>query len=361
MPPAEVDVTGDLVRHLIASQHPDLAGLPVTFLASGWDNVLYRVGDRLVARLPRRALGAEIIVHEQRWLPSFTLPLPIPRPERLGAPSSAYPWPWSLVPYLPGGPASAAPDLDGDAAAVTLGGFLRALHGPAPADAPVNPFRGFWVGEREDRFRSNLAAASGQVDEAAALRVWGEAVAAPRYAGPPLWLHGDLHPANILVRDGKISGVIDWGDITSGDPATDLSVAWALLPLSCHETFWAAYSGGGSAGGACADADDALRARARGWALRLGLVFLAFSADNPDMLAIGQRTLPRVLAQPLSQRLTRADGGFGCVAGGESGEPWDRRRPGTKRMPSACGRPMDTSATWTEPLRPRPAWLSARQ
>lgn len=288
MPAAEVDVTGDLVQRLIASQHPDLAGLPVTFLANGWDNVLYRVGDRLVARLPRRALGAEIIVNEQRWLSSFTLPLPVPRPERVGTPSAAYPWPWSLVPYLPGEPASSAPDTDGEAAAVALGGFLRALHVPAPADAPVNRVRGHWVGEREDSFRANLAAASGQVDEAVVLRVWAEAVAAPRYAGPPLWLHGDLHPANILVRDGKVSGVIDWGDITSGDPATDLSVAWSLLPLSCHETFWASYGG----------ADSALRARARGWALRLALVFLAFSADNPAMLAIGHRTLPRVLTSP---------------------------------------------------------------
>lgn len=288
MPRAEVGITISLVRHLISSQHPDLAGQPVTFLASGWDNVLYRVGDRLVARLPRRALGAEIIVNEQRWLPELApdLPLPVPYAERIGTPNLMYPWHWSLTPYLPGEPASAADGLDWDAAAVALGEFLRALHVPAPADAPINPFRGCWVGNREDSFRSNLNAAGDQVDTGAALRVWAEATAAPLYDGPSVWLHGDLHPANILAHDGRISGVIDWGDITAGDPATDLSAAWAVLPPEHHEAFWKAYG----------TDDEPLRARARGWALRLGLVFLAFSADNPAMLAIGQRTLPRVLA-----------------------------------------------------------------
>ncbi|MCL2585448.1 MAG: aminoglycoside phosphotransferase family protein [Streptosporangiales bacterium] len=287
MPKAEVGVTAGLVRHLLSSQHPDLAGLPVTFLASGWDNTLYRVGDRLVARLPRRALGAETIVNEQRWLPELApaLPLPVPYAERVGAPNLMYRWHWSLTPYLPGEPVSAGGDLDWDAAAVALGEFLRALHVPAPKDAPLNPFRGCWVGNREDSFRSNLTSASGQVDTDAALRAWASATAAPLYDGPSVWLHGDLHPANILAHEGKISGVIDWGDMTAGDPATDLSVAWAVLPPEHHDAFWKAYG----------TDNDALRARAHGWALRLGLVFLAFSDDSPDMLAIGQRTLSRVL------------------------------------------------------------------
>jgi aminoglycoside phosphotransferase (APT) family kinase protein len=188
------------------------------------------------------------------------------------------------VPYLPGEPAGVS-TLDWAAAATAMGAFLRALHVPAPDDAPANPFRGMWVGEREDSFRRNLRTAGERVDQAAALRVWSDAVAAPRFAGPPVWLHGDLHPLNILVRDGRVSGVIDFGDITSGDPATDLAVAWFLLPLSHREAFWAAYGG----------ADGALRARARGWALRLGTVFVAFSADNPVMLEIGERTVSRVL------------------------------------------------------------------
>jgi aminoglycoside phosphotransferase (APT) family kinase protein len=288
MPAAEVDISPDLVRHLISAQHPDLARMPVEFLANGWDNALFRVGDRLIARLPRRELGARIIVNEQRWLPQLApqLPIPIPFTERPGVPAPGYPWHWSLVPYLPGVPAACAGDQDMGAAARALGEFLRALHVPAPADAPENRFRGMWVGELDTRFRTNLRTASSQAGLVAAERVWASAVSAPRHAGAPVWLHGDLHPANILADDGKISGVIDWGDITSGDPATDLSVAWLLLPLSAHETFWAAYGG----------APDGLRARARGWALHLGLVLLAFSADNPAMHAIGERALPRVLS-----------------------------------------------------------------
>lgn len=289
-PAADLDISPALVADLIAGQHPDLAGLPVVFLANGWDNALFRVGDRLVARMPRRALGAEIIRHEQRWLPRLApgLPIKIPYPERIGAPAHGYPWPWSLTPYLPGEPAGVS-DLDWAAAATATGGFLRALHVPAPEDAPANPVRGHWVGEREESFRTNLNTAGERVDRAAALRVWSDAIAAPRHAGPPAWLHGDLHPLNILVCDGKVSAVIDFGDITSGDPATDLSVAWFLLPPEFHETFWSAY--GASAG----EDGQALRTRARGWALRLAMVFVAFSADNPLMLAIGERTLRRVL------------------------------------------------------------------
>jgi aminoglycoside phosphotransferase (APT) family kinase protein len=287
MPAADLDISPGLVRGLIAAQHPDLAGLPVEFFANGWDNALVRVGDRLTARLPRRALGAEIIRNEQRWLPRLAagLPIPIPYPERIGAPALGYPWPWSVVPYLPGEPAGVSA-LDWAGAATVLGGFLRALHVPAPDDAPANPFRGVWIGEREESFRKNLESVGERVDQAAALRVLRSAVSAPRFSGAPVWLHGDLHPLNILVRDGTVCGVIDFGDITAGDPATDLSVAWFLLPLTHHEAFWDAYG----------EADGALRARARGWALCLGMVFMAFSADNPVMLAIGERTVRRVLA-----------------------------------------------------------------
>jgi aminoglycoside phosphotransferase (APT) family kinase protein len=288
MPAADVDITTGLVRGLVADQHPDLAGLPVEFMANGWDNALFRVGPRLVARLPRRAQAAPVLLNEQRWLSSLAarLPLPIPAPERTGVPASGYPWSWSLVPYLPGTSAADVSSFDMTAAAAAVGGFLRALHVAAPPDAPENPFRGVWLGEREPTVLENLRTVADQVDEAAALRVWSAAVAAPRHSGEPVWVHGDLHPGNILVDEGQVSGVIDFGDLTAGDPATDLSVAWMLLPLPAHEAFF-------SASGAAYDA--ALRARARGWALALGLVFLTFSADNPRMLAIGKRTLRRVL------------------------------------------------------------------
>ena len=289
-------MSADLVRRLLADQHPDLARLPVEFLANGWDNELYRVGDSLVARLPRRALGAEIIKNEQRWLLGLAprLPLPIPYPERTGVPACGYPYSWSVVPYLPGVPAAEARSFDPKGAAAVLGGFLGTLHVPAPADAPANPFRGVPLAERAGKFAASLALLTGQpgqvqVDRDAVLGVWDAVLAAPGYAGPPVWLHGDLHPANVLVNDGQVSGVIDFGDITAGDPACDLSVAWMLLPLGCHARFWSAYQ---AAGGRV---DDALRARARGWALNFAILFLAHSEDNPVLREVGRRTLSTVL------------------------------------------------------------------
>jgi aminoglycoside phosphotransferase (APT) family kinase protein len=290
MPAAEVEVSAGLVRRLLAGQHPDLARLPVEFLANGWDNELYRVGDELVARLPRRMLGAQIIKNEQRWLPGLApkLPLPVPVPVRIGVPGCGYPYSWSVVPYLPGVPAAQA-SFDAAGAAAAVGGFLGALHAPAPADAPANPFRGIPLAGRAGTFAANLALLAGQVDREAVLRAWDAALAAPGYGGPPVWLHGDLHPANILVDGGQVSGVIDFGDITAGDPASDLAVAWMLLPPGCHASFWSAYqTAGGRPGGA-------LRARARGWALNFAIVFLAHSEDNPVLRETGRRTLRAVL------------------------------------------------------------------
>jgi aminoglycoside phosphotransferase (APT) family kinase protein len=302
MPTADVEVSADLVRRLLADQHPDLARLPVEFLANGWDNELYRVGDGLIARLPRRAPGAQIIKNEQRWLPRLAprLPLPIPYPERTGVPALGYPYSWSVVPYLPGVPAAQANSFDPAGAAAALGGFLGALHVPAPADAPANPFRGGPLAERAGNFATNLALLTGRagqvrVDPDAVLRVWDAVLAAPGYDGPPLWLHGDLHPANVLVNDGQVSGVIDFGDITAGDPASDLSVAGMLLPPGCYARFWSAYQAAGGSWGSWVRVDDALRARARGWALYLSIVFLAHSEDNPVLLEVGRRTLRTVL------------------------------------------------------------------
>jgi aminoglycoside phosphotransferase (APT) family kinase protein len=305
MPAAEVEITADLVRQLLAEQHPDLAGLPVEPLANGWDNALFRLGDALVARLPRRTLGAGIVVNEQRWLPLLEprLPLPVPVPARTGVPGAGYPWPWSVVPFLPGVPASDGPPFDPWLAARDLGGFFGALHVPAPPDAPANPYRGVPLERRAATFEQNLAtldfaaldvaapdvAAQGGRD--AVLAAWAAALAVPAWDGPPVWLHGDPHPANILIGDGRVSGVLDFGDITAGDPASDLSLAWMLLPAACHGDFRAAYAAAGH--GALT---DAVWARGRGWAVNMAVVFLAWSADNPRLHEVGRRTLAAVLA-----------------------------------------------------------------
>ncbi|MFF5171992.1 aminoglycoside phosphotransferase family protein [Micromonospora sp. NPDC000089] len=287
MPAAEVPVSVELVRRLLDQQHPDLAGLPVEVLANGWDNLVCRLGTELLVRLPRRAMGAELVAHEQRWLPELAgrLPLPVPTPVRTGRPATGYPWPWSVVPFLPGRVAARSEPDDLWSAAATLGGFLAALHAPAPSEAPVNLVRGIPLVGRAEGVLTGLAHVD-PADRAAALRIWAAAIAAPAWDGPPLWLHGDLHPANILVDRGRISAVIDFGDLTSGDPATDLSVAWLLFPGERQRAALRRAYG---------RADDATWARARGWALALSVVFLTHSADNPLMRGIGERAFRAVL------------------------------------------------------------------
>ena len=293
MPAAEVDVDPDLVRRLLAVQQPDLAQLPVELMANGWDNAMYRVGDGLVARLPRREAAAELVVREQRWLPVLAprLPLPVPAPVRTGQPALGYPWSWSIIPFLPGQAAARTAPADWPDAAVSLGRFLAALHVPAPPQAPANPVRGVPLANRSERLAQHLSAASGLAEHRAVTRAWQAALAVPAWDQPPVWLHGDLHPANIVVHRGRISGVIDFGDITSGDPATDLSAAWMLLPAQFHDVFRGAYRPAGQHA-----ASDETWARARGWVLALALAMLANSADNPQMAGIGRRALAAVLA-----------------------------------------------------------------
>ncbi len=286
MPAAEVDVTADLVRRLLADQHPDLADLAIEPLANGWDNVMFRLGPSLAVRLPRREVAARLLANEQQWLPQLAphLPLPIPAPTRIGRPALGYPWPWSVVSLLPGRIAWHNPPAWDDAAR-TLATFLRALHTPAAPDAPANPFRGIPLAARSDVDTKNLHTLGDLVDTPAVRRVRDAALAAPRWPGPPVWLHGDLHPANILVNDARITGIIDFGDLTAGDPATDLSVAWMLLPPDHHDTFRTTYK-----------ADPHTWTRARGWALALSLAFLSHSSDHPLIAQIGHQTLTATLA-----------------------------------------------------------------
>lgn len=287
MPAAEVEIDRSLVRRLLADQHPDLADLPLTELASGWDNVLYRLGDDLVVRLPRRAMAAALVANEQRWLGVLApeLPLAIPVPVRVGRPTDDYPWSWSIQPWIPGRAAGASPDLDLPVAARDLGRFLAALHRPAPADAPRNPYRGGPLAERIDATDKRLARYADVLDTEDLRRRWERALAAPVWDGPPLWIHGDLHAHNLVADSGRLVAVIDFGDITAGDPATDLAVAWSVLDPPHHAVFRRA------ADSAARPIDDALWRRAEGWAVSVGLAILAHSADSPAMEAMARRML----------------------------------------------------------------------
>ncbi|MFD4556290.1 aminoglycoside phosphotransferase family protein [Streptomyces sp. NPDC058469] len=247
MAATETDIDEALIRDLLREQHPDLADRPLRLGALGWDNQVWRLGDELAVRLPWMTESAdELLRKEHTWLPGLAphLPLPIPVPQRLGEPSERFPRPWLVTTWVPGEPADRAPATRAEEAAVALAAFLTALHRPAPEGAPERRGRGGPLADHAGGFTRGLASASelGLIPDPDAVRaVWEDAVAAPGWAGPPLWLHGDLHPANVLTRNGTFSGVIDFGDLFAGDPAYDLAAAWILLPDGAADLFHEAY------------------------------------------------------------------------------------------------------------------------
>lgn len=290
MPARDVQIDDRLVLALLADQHPDLADLPLAPAAEGWDNVVYRLGADLAVRLPRRVQAAEAEANQLDWLPRIVargeMPLPVSAPVRQGAPAHGYPYRWSVVPWFPGSTADVDPPNSANAAA-SLGAFVAAFCGTAPSGAPRNPVRGVPLVDRDERTRAFIAALpDGQRERAAAL--WEGALSVPEHAGPACWIHGDLHPGNLIVRDGAVAAVIDFTDLCAGDPATDLAIGWMLLEPEHHEAFRRA---AGAVG-----ADDAAWERARGWAVGLGAATFVNSADNPRMRTMGEATLRRALA-----------------------------------------------------------------
>lgn len=287
MPEADVDITPDLVRGLLRTQHPDLADLPLAPFGNGWDNELMRLGDDLLVRLPRRAIAAESIGHECRWLPVIAqccaLPreLPIPVPVRQGVPDDQYPYEWCIVRYLPGEPVGQG-TLDATAAR-TLGAFVRALHVPADPAAPRNAYRGVPLVQRDARMRELLALLGDRVDTARVRAEWDRCLAAPVWDGPPQWLHGDLHPLNVLWNGHSLRAVIDFGDLCGGDPAVDLAIAYMCFDPREREIFLDA-----------SGADAATAERGRGWAMALAVAVMA--SDDAVIAKVGERTLVAALA-----------------------------------------------------------------
>lgn len=294
MPPAEVAIDRDMVRALLREQHHDLASAPIVEAGEGWDNKQFRLGDDYVVRLPRRALAAPLIEHEHRWLPVLAprLPIPVPVPLRVGRPGCGFPWAWSVGRWFEGETAArVGVPLNPEATAKQLAEFLAALHQPAPADAPVNPFRTS-LRSRSEVLVERVAELGPRVDSTAVMALWQDVLAARAWRGPLMWLHGDLHPANLIVHDGRLAAVIDFGDVTSGDPAVDLAVVWMMgWPAPARRAFRTVL-----------DArspwmDEATWTRARGWALALGVAYLAHSLDNPIMEMIGERTVAAALTE----------------------------------------------------------------
>ncbi|MER7349647.1 aminoglycoside phosphotransferase family protein [Streptomyces aurantiacus] len=296
----DVRIDEPLLRRLLRAQFPQWAHLPIRPVPrSGMDNATYRLGDDMALRLPRYARWVGQVEREQRWLPLLAprLPLAVSQPLAQGEPGEGYPFPWSVCRWLDGEPATTDGLADPHRTAAELAEFVTALQRIDATDGPEpqwsNAFRGAPVGAECDALtadstvRAKIAKLRGMVDTDAVTAVWEEALAAPAWDRPPVWLHGDLATGNLLAVDGRLSAVIDFGTLAVGDPACDLIPAWMFLPTAARATFRAAVG-----------ADDATWARGRGIALAGSLPVPddPFFQRDPARVTTALRHLEGILA-----------------------------------------------------------------
>ena len=286
----EVETDAALVRRLLETQFPQWAGLPIALVVSyGTDHDIYRLGDGLSVRLPRIGWATGQAAKEATWLPRLAahLPLGIPVQVAAGRPAEGYPLEWSVYEWLPGEDANGTIG-DLEQAAVDLAAFVRALRGiDTSAAHPRRPrARGAPLQELDEDVRRAIAELGDRIDGDAAARSWNESLEAPWWHGDELWVHGDLLPGNLLVVDGRLAGVIDWGALDVGDPACDLQPAWNMFEGASRARFRAVL-----------EVDVASWLRGRGWALYQAVLALPYYwSTNPGMVRQASHALGQVLA-----------------------------------------------------------------
>lgn len=289
---ARPDIDAALVERLVRSQFPHWAGLPVRPVEfGGWDNRTFRLGDGMSARLPSDAGYAPQVDKEHLWLPRLApqLPLAIPVPVAKGIPGEGYPYNWSVYRWLDGASAVVAQIDDPAEFARTLADFLIALQQTDPTGGPPagahSFFRGGPLETYDDETRRALEALDGQVDTRISMQIWDTGLHA-RWDGRPVWFHGDVAAGNLLVREGRLSAVIDFGCCGVGDPACDLVIAWTLFEENAQDVFRSALS-----------LDDATWARGRSWALWKALITLVGSIYTDQTVAnAARRVIAAVIA-----------------------------------------------------------------
>jgi aminoglycoside phosphotransferase (APT) family kinase protein len=297
--PQRITVDAEQVRRLISGQFPQWADLPVEPVANGgWDNSTFHLGSERLVRLPTAAEYALAVDKEHRWLPALAarLPLPIPTPLAKGEPDAGYPYPWSIYRWLDGEPASVEGIADPVRFALDLAEFLAALQSVDTADGPQpglhNWFRGGTLRTYDKEVERALAELDGQVDAELVREIWARALDA-RWNGADRWFHGDIAPGNLLLADGRLAGVIDFGTCGVGDPACDLAIAWTLLTADGREAFRKRLS-----------VDDATWARGRGWALWKTLATCSYTFEDPEdaeEFANAQRVVGEIFSDYLVQ------------------------------------------------------------
>ena len=283
----EVRIDAELVGQLVAAQFPELTDLPISAVQStGTVNAIYRIGDHLCARLPRLRQWAQDLDNERQWLPKLApgLSLRIPEPVGRGHPASSYPFSWAIYGWIEGRPY--ADDLVDDErqAAKDLAQFVAELRRMGlVAGAPRGgrkPLR-----ELDAITRAAIDSARGVIDSDAATSAWDRALEAPAWKGAPAWIHTDLLRPNLLVHDGRLCAVIDFGGVGVGDPAADVIAAWSVF----------GHTGRGLFRGAL-DVDDDTWNRARGFALHQAAMIIPYYAKtNPRFVELAQRTVEEIL------------------------------------------------------------------
>lgn len=286
----EVATDASLVRSLLNAQFPEWAELSVEPVDSyGTDHDIYRLGERLVIRLPCIGWATKQAAKEREWLPKIAphVPLALPVQVAMGQPADGYAFEWSIYEWLPGDNANGTID-DLDQAAIDLAAFVKALRRVDIGGAHVRPVgaRGGSLAEGDQQVRQSIAELGGRIDGGAATRSWEESLVAPAWHGDEVWVHGDLLPGNLLVVKGRLSAVIDFGGLNVGDPACDLQSAWNVFEGESRDRFRSEL-----------EIDDASWLRGRGWALRQAVMALPYYWDtNPGMIRQASSALTQVLA-----------------------------------------------------------------
>jgi len=285
----ETEVDLALAQGLLRSQFPELSRQSLRPVASsGTENAMFRLGDELALRLPRLAGAAEGLIRESVWLPYLEqrLSLPVPVPVSLGEPAEGYPYPWAVVRWVPGEPAR--PDLLTDPVQVgrDLAAFIHCLQAVEVTNDQPRHARDRHPRDQDAHVRLGLEGLRGEVDAAKVEAIWSKVLTAPDYSGPPLWCHADLMCSNLLLTDGRLSGVIDWETAGVGDPAVETHAAWGLLPAGGRQAFRDDLG-----------VDEATWLRGVGWILPgvFGIVY--YRETNPILVAELVRAINEVVAE----------------------------------------------------------------
>ncbi|MEH7082156.1 aminoglycoside phosphotransferase family protein [Neobacillus drentensis] len=286
------EINPSLVKRLVSEQFPQWADLPLEpFNSTGTENAIYRLGKDMFVRLPLGNWAIKQVEKEQQWLPILAphLPLTIPTLLALGLPAEGYPWRWSVYRWIKGENAITGKIDIPYEAATELAHFVSALQRINPAGGPPpgdhNFGRGLPLAMRDVGVREAIEKLHNSIDTDSATLAWDAALQTPVWDKPPVWIHGDLLSGNLLVEQGRLSAVIDFGGLGVGDPANDWMFAWNLLSVDDRERLRVAFA-----------VDDATWGRARGWALSVGLIALPYyQISNPVFASVARRLIDEAL------------------------------------------------------------------